>query len=130
MVELGSPSRLALVTDDDALIRRVVALALESDGWTVREAADGSAESDALERDAVDLCIMDRHVPGSSLESRLARVARVRPDAAIVVLSGDGDTSTGDGVVHLSKPVELQALRDGVTLALASAPRRAGRAPR
>lgn len=124
MVEPESPSRIALVSDDDPLIRRVVAMALESVGWSVLEAADGATELAALEREEVGLTIADRNMPGPDLATRLANVARLRPRAAIVVLSGDGATSARDDIVYLAKPVELHELLDGVTRALGLAPRR------
>lgn len=120
MAEPGSPSRIALVADDDALIRRVVGMALESDGWSVLEAGDAVAAIEKLKRHDVALCIMDRRMPGPSLERRLEILVRTRPRAAIVVLSGDGNESPPGEVVHLSKPVDLEDLRRGVVRALAA----------
>ena len=117
MVERPGPNRIALVTDDDGLVRRVVGMALESDGWTVVEAADAEAERDALARMSVELCVMDRHLPGQALEARLADVALLRPRAAVVVLSGDPETVVS-GAVQLVKPVELEAFQRGVERAV------------
>jgi DNA-binding NtrC family response regulator len=111
------PNRTALVTDDDALIRRVVGMALESDGWAVIEAADAQAERAALEGCAVDLCVMDRHLPGPDLDARIDEVGRLRPDAAVLVLSGDPAAATS-GVVQLAKPVDLDTFRRGVERAV------------
>jgi len=121
MVEPESPSRIALVSDDDALIRRVVALALESAGWTVLESADIATERDAVDAGPLDVCVLDRHMPGPALDARLDHVAHVQPGAAIVVLSGDGEAPARDGVVYLGKPVELHELLNGVARARESA---------
>lgn len=121
MVEPGSPSRIALVSDDDALIRRVVAVALERDGWTVREAADAPTTIAVIESEAIQLCVLDRLIPGPSLEDRLEILARHRPGAAVIVLSGAEVEELPEGAVSLRKPVELAALRDGIDRALAAA---------
>lgn len=119
MVEPGSPSRIALVADDDSLIRQVITVALASDGWTVRPTADVAAELETLQREPVVLCIMDRRMPGASLEVRLRRVRRLRPSAAIVVLSGEEGDVPDDRIVSLGKPVEVEDLRDGIDRAMA-----------
>lgn len=116
MAERGGPNRIALVADDDALIRRVLGLALESDGWTVVEAADAKAERAALDDLAVELCVLDRHLPGPSLDARIDEVSRRRPDAAVLVVSGDPEP-TADAV-QLTKPVDLATFRDGVRRAI------------
>ena len=127
MVEPNRPIRIALVADDDALIRRVMAITLESDGWTALEAADGSATIEMLDTHEVDLCVMDRHMPGAPLESRLELIDRLRPQAGIVVLSGDADGPHPEGrVVYLAKPVDIQELRDGVARAMDRAARGVG----
>lgn len=117
MVERAGPNRIALVTDDDALIRRVLGMALESDGWTVVEADDAEAERAALDALSVGLCVMDRHLPGPSLEARIDDIARRHPDAAVLVLSGDPEPA-GRDAVHLTKPVDLTTFRDGVRRAI------------
>lgn len=117
MVERASPNRIALVTDDDALIRRVLRVALESDGWTVVEADDAHAERTALDDFAVELCVLDRHLPGPPLAERVDEVRRRRPDAAVLVLSGDPEPSDGTAV-HLTKPIDLATFREGVRRAL------------
>lgn len=124
MVARADPNRCALVTDDDALIRRVVAMALRSDGWTVVEAEDAESERAALEQHPVDLCVMDRHLPGAPLDDRIEGVHDTRPHAAVLVLSGDSEP-TSVGAVQLAKPVDLATFRDGVRRALDGARSRA-----
>lgn len=119
MVERASPNRIALVADDDALIRRVLRVALESDAWTVVEAADADAERTALDDFTVALCVLDRHLPGPPLAARVAEVRQRRPDAAVLVLSGDPEPAVGTAV-QLTKPIDLATFREGVRRALAA----------
>lgn len=118
MVERIRPHRIALVADDEPLIERVLATALQIEGWTVVTASDGLAAMSAIAEHPLDLCIMDRSMPGPSLELRLAEMARCHPSAAVVVLSGTDDASgIGEGVVVLRKPVGLDELREGIVRA-------------
>lgn len=117
MVERASPNRIALVADDDALVRRVLGMALESDGWTVVEAPDAEAERAVLETAPITLCVMDRYLPGPELDIRLGDVMRRHPDVAVLVLSGDPEPTSCDAV-QLTKPVDLATFRDGVRRAI------------
>lgn len=100
-------------------------MALEADGWTVIEAADARVEAAALEESHVELCVMDAHLPGHGLATRLAAVRGRRPDAAVLILSGDPDVVAPD-LVQLQKPVDLACFRAGVAHALDIATRAHG----
>jgi two-component system alkaline phosphatase synthesis response regulator PhoP len=52
-----------LVVDDDADIRSLIRLTLESDGFQVREAADGIQALEALEERAPDGMVLDLMMP-------------------------------------------------------------------
>ena len=51
--------RQVLVVDDDEVIRRLVRAGLEREGFVVRDAPDGDAALDALERCSASLVILD-----------------------------------------------------------------------
>ena len=59
----GRPRETVLVADDDATIRRNLALLLSSEGYTVREAADGVAAAEALRDQSVALALLDLRMP-------------------------------------------------------------------
>src|SRR5262245_52166983 len=52
-----------LLVDDDKEFRTVMALALESCGYAVIEAADGVAALELLRRDRPDVILSDLHMP-------------------------------------------------------------------
>src|SRR6185503_17200868 len=56
-------ARRILIVDDDAPIRAFVKQALAGEGYDVREAADGAAALAAVEREAVDLVLLDLWMP-------------------------------------------------------------------
>src|SRR5207249_4776664 len=57
--------RLALVVDDDEMIRRLVRAVLEADGWAVVEAGNGEDAFRRLgDKDAPSVVILDVMMPG------------------------------------------------------------------
>jgi two-component system OmpR family response regulator len=75
-----------LVADDDGHIREVVRYALEQAGHTVVEAADGIGARAAIEREALDLAVLDIVMPGpDGLE--LCRRAQARDGPPILFLT-------------------------------------------
>jgi DNA-binding response OmpR family regulator len=79
----------ALVAEDDAGVRRLIAALLELDGWDVREAADGD-EAVAMAHDwQPDAVVIDVMMPGKDGLTALREI-RKQPggeDRAVVVVS-------------------------------------------
>ncbi|MFN7927360.1 MAG: response regulator [Blastocatellia bacterium] len=76
------PIKVLLVDDDDAF-RAVTAIALESEGCEVQEAANGLAALEALQAAPPDVIISDLDMPGlNGLE--LCRSVRANPGLAQV----------------------------------------------
>jgi signal transduction histidine kinase/ActR/RegA family two-component response regulator len=79
-----------LVVDDDPMVRSVARRLLESFGLTVHVAASGP---EAIERvratpAAVDAVLLDMTMPELSGPEVLARLRAIRPDLAVVLMSG------------------------------------------
>ena len=70
-----------LVVDDESLIRWSVVETLSTRGHTALEAEDAPAALRALDehRGAIDVVLLDYHVPGSSELALLRRVHAVAP---------------------------------------------------
>jgi CheY-like chemotaxis protein len=105
-----------LVADDDADLREVVTEALQAHGFDVIEAGDGRAATEVLERDRVDLAVLDITMPhqnGYEVIRRL-RTGTYQPQVPVLVLTGTIDdretpaTLGADGL--LTKPANLQRL--------------------
>src|SRR5215831_6487661 len=79
-----------LVADDEPRIRTMLRRYLVDEGFKVTEAADGTAMRAALEREAIDLVLLDLVMPGEDGLS-LARYIRRRSDIPIIMLTGKGD---------------------------------------
>jgi DNA-binding response OmpR family regulator len=102
-----------LIVDDEPRIRAMLRRYLGDQGFRVSEAADGAALRAVLEREAVDLVLLDLVMPGED-GLALARVIRQRGETPIIMLSGKGDLI--DRVVgleagaddYITKPFELR----------------------
>ena len=78
-----------LIADDDADIRSVLRLYLEDAGYEVAEAADGVETLEVLEREPIDLCLLDIMMPKLDGYAVLKRV-RATSDVPIIVISAKG----------------------------------------
>lgn len=105
-------SRRVLVVDDSGLARRRARGILESAGFEVIEAEDGMA---ALERyfvDKPDLVLLDLVMKGMYGLEVLSKLREMDPDARVIVVSADVQTSShelvaqGGAAGFLVKPVD------------------------
>ncbi|WP_216895743.1 response regulator transcription factor [Nocardia alni] len=121
-----------LVADDDTVVREVVRRYLERDGFTVVETADGPTTAQVLERNEIDLAVLDVMMPSpDGIELCRAVRAGAHPDTPIILLTALGEeedrvlglqSGADDYIVKPFSPREL-ALR------VASVLRRAQRGP-
>ncbi len=114
---LGS-GRNAMVVEDDASVRRLLADILESEGFTVLEAANGEAaiELARIAPVSLDLAVIDLVMPrmgGSELVSRLATLS---PRTRVLVVSGNTESPlpTTHPVARINKPFTPRELLNGV----------------
>ena len=106
-----------LVVDDEELVRMVTKAVLAYRGYQVLEAEDGE---DAVAKysanlGAIDLIMMDLHMPKMNGHDALLRIREINPRAKAVLLSGglqeaDGGLCSMDHVAFLQKPFENQEL--------------------
>lgn len=87
-----------LVVDDDPGLRELLADYLGRDGFRVSGVADGRGLWAALERDPVDLVILDLMLPGDD-GLTLCRMLRARSAIPIIMLTARGDDT--DRIVGL-----------------------------
>ena len=101
-----------LVVDDDAYVREALREHLEHAGFLVLEAADGKVASDLLDREPVDLVLLDLELPRVSGLELLAHMVDDHAEVAVLIVSGKGsvaravDTMKLGAFDFLEKPVE------------------------
>src|SRR5579864_6395247 len=79
-----------LVVDDDERIRTMLRRYLSEEGIKVSDAADGAAMRTILDRETIDLVLLDLVMPGED-GLTLARGIRQRSAIPIIILTGKGD---------------------------------------
>jgi len=85
-----SGSGTVLLADDEKVVREVARVALEAEGFEVREAADGvvALELFAAEPDAFRALIIDLTMPRMSGAELLEQVRALAPKVPVVLMSG------------------------------------------
>ena len=113
-----------LIIDDEPNIRRMVGALLASEGYEVRDAAEGAVGLQRIAESCPDVVLLDLMIPGEldGLET-LARLRASVPDVPVIMMSGkaglsDAVKATKLGAFNfLEKPLSPE----GVLLALTSA---------
>lgn len=103
-----------LIADDDADIREVVRILLESEGFRIIEAVDGDDAVSKISED-IDLYILDVMMPGKSgyQACQAIRAVSTAPILFLTAKSQDGDKSMGfssGGDDYLPKPFSYSEL--------------------
>ena len=89
----NAASRL-LIVDDESSIRKFVVLKLRGAGYCCEEADCVAAAWEKLQQAEFKLVIIDVRMPGNSGLDLLNRIAESFPDVAVLMMTGDRETST------------------------------------
>jgi DNA-binding response OmpR family regulator len=122
---LGASQSVILVADDEALVRNLVTLLLQSDGYFVLSAADGH-EGLELSRQypgTIDLVITDVQMPRLNGTDLCAHLLEERPGIKVLMMSGADMkeiVSQNVNLPFLPKPFDGQTLKARVRAILAS----------
>jgi two-component system response regulator AtoC len=88
--EASAASANVLVVDDDRAVRTVLATLLSRAGMTPREAPDGEAALELIEREPIDLVVTDVRMPGMGGMKLLGEVGARFSDVPVIVLTAHG----------------------------------------
>jgi DNA-binding response OmpR family regulator len=92
-VEQASERHVArvLLIESDQRLRALVGAGLSRDGWDVTTVCDGTTGIDALQRDTVDLVLLDLALPDIDGLELLAAIRTARPRLPVIALTADED---------------------------------------
>lgn len=113
-----------LVADDDATIRSNLALLMRSEGYDVREAADGNEAAKLMQHPSVSLVLLDLNMPGRNGMDLLREHAERRDDVPVIVITAYRDSSSAIEAMKLGaydyipKPFDLDEVLFTVRRAL------------
>jgi DNA-binding NtrC family response regulator len=112
MAQSTALRRTAIVVEDDAIQRDMIALLLEESDFKVIQCEDAETASLALKASHPSLLITDIELTGKMSGIEPAHLAHmIDPTLRVVVISGQPPASPlPDGVTFLSKPVYLVTL--------------------
>ena len=105
-----------LVIDDEKNIREGLKIALEDEGYSVLDAADGRRGLEIALYEDVDLIITDLRLPYVSGEEILKKVVTELPSIPVIVLTGHGTVELAVEAMRigaydfLTKPLDLERL--------------------
>ena len=86
--------RRLLVVDDEVEVRTALRHVLESDGYEIHEAEDGSTALALMQQQPFQVVISDHVMPGLSGIDFLKLVRVRQPDVVRIMLTGDKDPET------------------------------------
>jgi DNA-binding NtrC family response regulator len=105
-----------LIVDDEANTRRMLGRLLESEGYTVMQAADGPAALHAMKADEPDAVLLDLVLPGWDGLRVLRELLARSPELPVIMISGraslsDAVQATKLGAFHfIEKPLRPEAV--------------------
>jgi two-component system, cell cycle sensor histidine kinase and response regulator CckA len=116
--EIPSGTETVLLTEDEADVREIARQFLESGGYTVIEAKDGSDGIKLFRenRGGIDLLVTDMVMPGMTGQELAVRLQRENPELRVIFMSGYSEhaaTEMADadpGVRLLTKPFSRASL--------------------
>ena len=112
----ATPAPLALVVDDEPLIRQLVSTVLRRRGWTVVEAADGSVALSVVGAGPVDLLVTDYEMPFVSGVRLAEQLRELHNELPVLMVSGRPEAArkmwslNGPRTAFVRKPFPVEEL--------------------
>ncbi len=118
-----------LIVDDDKELQQLIDFALKQEGYEVRQALDAFAGLEIIEKEKVDLALVDVMMPGMDGLEMLSRLRGFNKDLRVIVMTA---LTTPEAAVSalrdqasdfLNKPFDISQLISSVKTAFELAPR-------
>src|SRR5262245_55660695 len=113
-----------LIVDDERAIQKALRGVLEDEGYRVSVAGSAQEAMAQLQDESPDLVFLDIWMPGADGLEALAEFKRIRPETAVVMISGHGTIETAVKATKLGaydfieKPLSLEKILLAATRAL------------
>src|SRR5262245_66559146 len=104
-----------LIVDDERAIQKALRGVLEDEGYRVSVAGSAQEAMAQLQDESPDLVFLDIWMPGADGLEALAEFKRIRPETAVVMISGHGTIETAVKATKLGaydfieKPLSLRS---------------------
>lgn len=106
-----------LVVEDEVSMRELLTMLLESEGYAVHAATDGSEGMSFLNDDIYDLVITDLKMPGASGFDILKKTREVAPETLVIMITAFGTVEGGIEAMkrgaydYINKPFKIDEIR-------------------
>lgn len=90
-----------LIVDDDEALRRWEERVVTDQGYSCDGACDASAVRDRLQQSSYRLALLDVNMPGESGMDLLAHIRREHPEVAVLMVTGEDDTTLAMKAIEL-----------------------------
>lgn len=117
-------SKLILIVDDEAKMRRVLEIMLEKMGHRVLGAADGESALEQFGRHAVDLVIADLRMQGMDGIALLGKLRSLDSEVPVIVITAHGTIDTAVAAMkhgasdYILRPFDIEVLERAIDRAL------------
>ncbi|MGQ7843036.1 sigma-54-dependent transcriptional regulator [Granulosicoccus sp. 3-233] len=114
----------ALIIDDEADIRELIALSLDRIGLDTHTAGNLEEAENLLHSYRFDVCLTDMKLPDGNGVEFVTRIHEIQPDLPVAVITAHGNMTAAVEAMKngafdfVSKPVDIRLLRSLVTQAL------------
>jgi DNA-binding response OmpR family regulator len=122
-------TKTILVVDDDAGLQDLVSFALKREGYEVRQALDAFAGLEIIEREKIDLALLDIMMPKMDGLEMLSRLRAANKDLSVIVMTALSEPSSAVSALRdqasdfLIKPFDLPQLLSAIKTVFELAPR-------
>jgi len=105
-----------LVVDDEKIMQDSLARILTKEGYEVQTASSGEEAIEKFDCESFDIVLLDIKMPGIDGLAVLQQIKEINPNAAVIVITGHGDTALAeqavalDAVDFINKPIKKEAL--------------------
>jgi len=120
------PQPRILVVDDEAPMRATLEEILGGEGLNVATAANGEAALAALQREPIDLMLLDLRMNGLDGLQVIEAASKISPDTVVVMLTAHGSLDSAISAMrrgafdYLLKPARVPEILDAVQRGLAN----------
>ena len=110
------PQTCVLVVDDESRMRETLSDILQEYGFDVYEAENGAQAVATVERESIDLVLLDLTMPVMDGATALREIRTLRPDAKVIIMTAYAhstalDTAAQEGVEAIVlKPLDMEEL--------------------
>ena len=106
-----------LVTDDDKHLRNIMKIELSEEGFEVDDADSGQNALEALEKEDVDVMLLDLNMPGMDGMEVLKKIKGSEIPTEVIILTGHASVATAVDAMklgaydYLTKPFKIEELK-------------------